>query len=242
MLHHDTYGSPDLPNLLMVHGLFGQGRNWAGPAKALSDMRHVTTVDLRNHGQSAWAAPHDYPAMADDLAAFGSADVLGHSMGGKAAMVLALTKPHLVRRLIVADIAPVAYAHSQMPVIDAIRSVDPTKISRRSEIVRALDLDRGTAAFLAQSFDMDQKRWSLNVEQLAQDMDSILGFPDLSQCFEGPVLFLNGGESTYVRPEHQDQIARLFPNARHETIADAGHWLHADRPQEVITAIRDFLR
>lgn len=241
MLHHDTYGAPDLPKLLMIHGLFGQGRNWAGPAKALSDIRHVTTVDLRNHGQSPWAAPHDYASMAADVIPFTPADVLGHSMGGKAAMTLALTKPHQVNRLIVADIAPVPYAHSQRAVIDAIRNVDTAKISRRSEVVRALKLDRPTAAFLAQSFDMGTSQWSLNVEQLSADMEKILGFPEINQRFEGPTLFLRGSESDYVRPEHHDVISELFPNAQHQTIPNAGHWLHADQPQAVIDAIRDFL-
>src|SRR6056297_37451 len=139
MLNTITHGTPgDRPGLLIAHGLYGSARNWGVIAKRLSDTRKVIAADMRNHGASPWFETHSYEDMAADLAMVldgldGPFDVLGHSMGGKAAMVLALTRPALVNRLIVADIAPVPYSHSQMKYIEAMKAVDPTTITRRSD-------------------------------------------------------------------------------------------------------------
>lgn len=232
--------------LLIAHGLFGSARNWGVVAKRLSSERPVTSVDMRNHGESPWHPTHNYTDMADDLAAAvdGTADVLGHSMGGKAAMTLALTKPHLVRKLVVADIAPVAYDHTQMPMIDAMRSVDLDAVESRGDADRQLQThiaEPGVRAFLLQSLDVREKRWRLNLEILAAEMDAILGFPDIEGVFEGPVLFLAGAESDYIRRDDRDRIKSLFPSATFAKIPDAGHWLHADKPREFEAAVSHFL-
>lgn len=242
-LVHD--GPPDQPDLLIAHGLFGSARNWGVVAKRLSEGRRVVAADMRNHGASDWNPQHNYPLMADDLAQVidGQWDVLGHSMGGKAAMVLALTHPEKVRKLVVADIAPVAYAHTQMDKIDAMRRVDLEHVMSRAEAgdMMALD-DPALTAFFLQSLDLTQKRWRLNLAVLADNMPAILGFPDIDSRFDGPVLFLSGAHSSYVMPAHRDRIRTLFPHARFAKIPDCGHWLHAEKPREFVAAVDVFLR
>lgn len=243
------FGAPGaLPCLLIAHGLFGSGRNWGVIARRLAEDREVVTVDLRNHGDSPWSADHGYPDLAADLArtivGIGApVDLLGHSMGGKAAMTLAVTQPDLVRRLIVADIAPVAYDHTQQHLIDAMRAIG-SEFDSRGAADRALAAhvdDPGTRAFLLQSLDMKDHRWRLNLDALEAHMADILSFPRLDGAFPGPALFLSGGASDYVRPEHRPGILRLFPGARFAGIPGTGHWLHAEKPRETEAAIRAFL-
>ena len=238
------------PALLIVHGLYGSGRNWGVIAKRLSDTRRVITVDMRNHGQSPQNVTHSYPDLANDLAEVINhldipVDVCGHSMGGKAAMVLALQNPTLLRRLIVADIAPVAYGHTQQMFIDAMRSVDLTKITRRSDAEEQLakaGVDRALQSFFTQSLDVPNKRWRLNLDVLEAEMPKIIGWPEeITGPFGGPTLFLSGGASDYVLPTHRTHIKSLFPAARFAKIPGAGHWLHAEKPREFEAATRIFL-
>lgn len=243
---HD--GPADTPPLVIAHGLFGSGRNWGVIAKRLSTQRRVIAVDMRNHGLSPWSDSHSYPDMAADLAQtitpFGQVDLLGHSMGGKAAMVTALTHPDLIRRLIVADIAPVAYSHEQSSNIDAMEAVDLSQITRRSEAesqLAALGLEKTLQSFFTQSLDIKEKAWRLNLKALRQQMPNILSFPDLGGQFSGPTLFLSGALSDYVRPEHRSKIKSLFPAARFAKIPGAGHWLHAEKPREFGAAVDAFL-
>lgn len=251
LTRHGTPGSAT--KLLIVHGLFGSGRNWGAIAKRLSDRGEVLAVDMRNHAGSFWSGVHDYPAMAADLAAVIEAegapmDVLGHSMGGKAAMLLALTRPDRVRRLVVADIAPVAYGHSQTHLIAAMRGMDLTNLSTRAEADRRLAQTVGdpqVRAFLLQSLNLraDPPTWRLNLDVLEARMDGITGWVDDTALppFPGPALFLAGALSDYVRPEARPTIRRLFPQARLARIPGAGHWLHAEKPREFEAAVRVFL-
>ncbi|MFN3936582.1 MAG: alpha/beta fold hydrolase [Gemmobacter sp.] len=239
------------PPLLIAHGLFGSARNWGAIARRLAEARPVLTVDMRNHGQSAWTDTHGYPEMAADLAAAieaqgGAVDVLGHSMGGKAAMALALSRPDLVRRLVVADIAPVAYGHSQSRHIAAMRALDLSGLTARHEADRRLAGtvdDPGLRAFFLQSLDLksDPPRWRLNLDTLEAEMPRIVGWDDLPGRFEAPALFLSGSLSDYVRPEHRPGILAQFPAARFARIPGAGHWLHAERPREFAGAVAAFL-
>lgn len=236
----------DRPSLLIAHGLFGSARNWGVVAKRLSDDREVVAVDMRNHGDSFHAPEHGYEDLAGDLARvieFEGApmDVLGHSMGGKAAMVLALMRPELVRRLVVLDIAPVAYGHSQMRQIEAMRRVDLAIVASRGEAEAQMGAETGIAPFLLQSLDLRGRRWQLNLDALERGMDGIIGFPDVQGRFDGPALFLSGELSDYVRPEHRERIVQLFPDARFAEVEGAGHWLQADRPRETEAAVRAFL-
>ena len=252
MLNHTDHGTPSaLPTLLIVHGLFGSARNWGAIARRLADARRVVTVDMRNHGESFHAEGHGYADLAADLAEViaeigGPVDVVGHSMGGKAAMQLALTRADLVNRLVVADIAPVAYGHSQAHLTRAMRALDLTGVTTRTEADRRLQGavdDPGLRAFLLQSLDLkgDAPRWRLNLDVLEREMEGITGWPGTDGRFEGPTLFLTGALSDYVRPEHRAGIKRLFPNARFAKLPGAGHWLHADKPREFEAALRTFL-
>ena len=250
MLNCVVHGTPTAaPPLLIAHGLFGSARNWGVIAKRLSDTRLVVAVDMRNHAESDWNASHSYPDMAADLAEIiaangGQMDVLGHSMGGKASMVLALTHPKLVRRLVVADIAPVAYTHSQSHLIAAMRSVDLTQVERRSDAnaqLRALVEDDTTRAFLLQSLDLKSKTWRLNLDILDAQMSDITGWPGTTGRMDAPTLFLTGADSDYVTPDGRAHAKELFPNARFAKIPGAGHWLHAQKPREFEATVRIFL-
>jgi pimeloyl-ACP methyl ester carboxylesterase len=254
MLERTIHGQEtDRPALLIVHGLFGSARNWGAIAKRMSDDRQVVTVDMRNHGASPFLPSQGYPEMAADLAEVISAqggpmDVLGHSMGGKAAMWLALSGPELVNRLVVADIAPVTYGHSQSHLIAAMRSLDLSALADRRAADTALAgqiSDPSVRAFLLQSLDMKTSppRWRLNLDVLEAEMDRITGWPDSAKLapWPGRALFLAGASSDYVRPEHRPLIRALFPQAVIARIPGAGHWLHAEKPREFEAALRAFL-
>ncbi len=250
MLNTLEYGHrTDQPDLLIVHGLYGSGRNWGAISKRMAQTRRVVAVDQRNHGASPWFKTHSYEDMAADLAEVieaqtGPMDVLGHSMGGKAAMVLALTRPDLVNRLIVADIAPVAYAHDQSQHITAMKSVDLSKVEKRSDAMSQLEGQVDAAelrSFLTQSLDIENKKWLLNLDVLARDMPKIIGWPDIGGSYDGPTLFLSGSRSDYVKTEHRAVIRSLFPKARFAKIIDAGHWLHAEKPREFIQTLKAWL-
>jgi esterase len=251
MLNVLTFGDKTGVPVLIVHGLFGSGRNWGVIARRLAETRPVIAVDMRNHGDSPRFPTQSYADMAADLAEViaaqgGQADVMGHSMGGKAAMVLALTHPDAVRRLIVADIAPVAYGHTQVQHIHAMRALDLTGLATRSEADRRLAAtvpDPALRAFFLQSLDLKSSppRWKLNLDVLEAEMPGIVGWPDPAGVYDGPVLFLSGALSDYVKSDHRPAILRQFPRARFARIPDTGHWLHADRPREFEAAVATWL-
>lgn len=249
MLAYDTFGPSTGTPLLIAHGLYGSGRNWGVIAKRLAAKRRVITVDMRNHGHSFWSDDHSYPAMAADLAEVidhlgGPMDVLGHSMGGKAAMMLALTRPDTLRALVIGDIAPVGYSHSQIQYIEAMRGVDLSAVTRRSEAnaqLADLGVDPALCSFLTQSLDVADKRWRFNLDALADNMAAILDFPHTEARHDGPVLFLSGATSDYVDRAYRPQIQTLFPNARFAKIPKAGHWLHADNPRAFEQTVAAYL-
>ncbi len=239
------------PPLLIAHGLFGSGRNWGVIARRLADTRSVITVDMRNHGDSPRADTQSYADMAADLAEVimangGTADVLGHSMGGKSAMMLALTQGALVRRLVVADIAPVAYTHDQSQNIAAMAGLDLTGLANRADADQRLSKtieDPALRAFFLQSLDLraTPPGWRLNLAVLAREMPKIVGWPGTPGQFDGRALFLSGADSAYVKPDHRPVILAQFPNAYFARIPGAGHWLHAEKPREFEETVRIFL-
>ena len=252
LIRHPAQTPTDRPPLVIAHGLFGSGRNWGGIARNLAQTQEVVAVDMRNHGTSPWFATHSYPDMAADLAEVirslgGKADLLGHSMGGKAAMQLALTHGALLRKLVVADIAPMAYGHDQSLHIHAMRGLDMTDIATRGEADRRLQAevpDAALRAFFLQSLDLkaaDGPRWRLNLDILEAEMPAIVGWPGTNGQFDGPTLFLTGATSNYVKSEDRPTIKALFPNARFAKIPEAGHWLHADRPRAFEKTVAAFL-
>jgi pimeloyl-ACP methyl ester carboxylesterase len=252
MLNIVRHGQPtDRPPLVIAHGLFGSARNWGVVAKRLGEGREVLAVDMRNHGDSPRDPDCSYRAMAADLAEViaaegGQADVLGHSMGGKAAMALSLADPGRVARLIVVDIAPVAYGHSQIDLVRAMQAVDLGRIARRSEadpMLAQAAPDASLRAFLLQSLVVEEglARWKLDLEALGAGMAEIMGFPALEGRFEGPVLVIKGVESDYLRPEHWPLLEAHFPAARLHEIPGAGHWPHAEAPKPFVAAVDAFL-
>lgn len=246
--------------VLFCHGLFGQGRNWTGIAKALADRHRVELVDLPDHGTSPRSERFDYLAMADavgDLLDPGDpAAVVGHSMGGKTVMLTALRHPERVERLVVVDVSPVPYAHATefAGYIDAMRAIDLDTLERRADAEAALreavpsSMVRG---FLLQSLrredtpDGPRWRWLLNLELLGRDLDLITGWPaetltDVAP-YDGPVLWVGGADSHYVRPEYVEAMDHWFPQNRRVTVKNAGHWVHSEQPAVFVEVLRRFL-
>ena len=247
------YGEGGIP-LLVLHGLFGSGDNWHTIARRLESKRRVIAADLRNHGDSPHSELFTFPAMAGDAAELladrriDSADILGHSLGGKVGMELALSRPELVRRLIVVDIAPKRYRPHNVELRDAMLALDLETIETRREAERALAErvpDRTVQLFLLKNLVHAEGggfRWRLNLEGITRSFENT-GEPIApGRRFVGPVLFLYGGESDYLDPEaDRDYILELFPRAELRRVAGATHWVHADRPDEVVAEIERFL-
>ena len=252
-LHYTKSGSG--PALLILHGLFGSGKNWHSHMRRFAESFEVYSIDLRNHGQSFHADEMNYPAMAADVARLiahlGLRDcrILGHSMGGKVAMTLAIQHPALLSCLIVADIAPVAYQHDYDDLIEPILALDLDSFDSRTQIDHALrpnipeDLLR---AFLLQNLlrEADGWRWRVNWQVLQQDMDYLTGFTALQPDWVSklPSLFIRGARSDYVGSAEIDVIKRHFSNASIATIDAAGHWLHAEQPLQFSQLALEFLR
>lgn len=242
------------PPLVILHGLFGSARNWGAIGRRLSARRRVLAMDLRNHGASPRAAAMDYGSMSGDVAetmeAAGAAPtaLLGHSMGGKAAMALALARPDAVTRLLVADIAPVPYPPRQARIVGAMRAVPLRPGLARREADTALLAegvqDAATRAFLLQNlrFDGEAPEWRCGLDEIAAALNAIEGFPEFGTRYEGPALFLLGERSDYVQPEHRPRIRALFPAARFMTLRGTGHWLHAEKPEEFTAVAEGFFQ
>lgn len=238
--------------VVLLHGLFGAAQNWGTIQKRLAARHRVVALDLRNHGASPHAAAMEYPVMAADVAetliALGAAPaaLIGHSMGGKVAMALALSGPELVSRLVVADVAPVAYPPALRGYAAAMRALPLRPGLTRREADAALSgavPEPGIRAFLLQNlrFETDPPAWRLGLEEIAAAMPAIEGFPDSVAQYRGPTLFLGGERSNYIRPEYHARIRALFPAARFATVPNAGHWVHAENPQGFLDLIEPFL-
>ena len=209
-LHHRSYGNPRRPAVVLLHGLFGSGQNWGSVARRLEGRFHVVVPDLRNHGQSPHAERHDYPGMAADLVALldrlelPRSILVGHSMGGKVAMLLALSAPQRVAALAVVDIAPVTYGHDFDDVLAAFRAVDLAGLGGRGDAERQMApwvQGAGVRAFLLQNLvrGSDGWRWRLNVDALAAGQRDILSFPAAAGIrYPGPTQFIHGELSDYV--------------------------------------------
>ena len=242
------------PPVAILHGLFGSGRNWRSVAQHLAERHRVLTFDLRNHGASPWAEGMSYGEMVEDLRAsfrargIDDAAVLGHSMGGKTAMLMALLHPGEVGRLVVVDIAPAANPPNLLAYIRAMRALDLHGVRRRGEadlkLAEAVP-DPAERAFLLQNLMIgeDAAHWRLNLEAIERGFSQIVGFPDLpaGMVYPGPALFVAGARSNYIQPEHEPAIRRLFPQAWIMRIEGAGHWVHAEQPQAFLQAVAPFL-
>jgi pimeloyl-ACP methyl ester carboxylesterase len=245
------------PRIAFLHGLFGQGRNWTGVAKALSQDFRVTLVDLPNHGLSPWTEDVGYLGMAEAVAnIFAEQDqagtVVGHSMGGKVAMTLALRRPELVERLCVVDIAPVSYRQFSnfVDYVRGMRALSLPGLSRRADAEAQLAPyvpDASVRSFLLQNLrrdrDTDGWRWQLNLSLLADRLDQLADWPAMTAPpYPGPVLWLRGSRSSYVRSEYAAGMRALFPRAQLLTVKNAGHWVHAEQPETFVQVVRRFAR
>jgi esterase len=239
----------DGPPVVVLHGLFGAGRNWITVARALASRYRFHLVDLRNHGASPHTPTMTYRDMVADvrrlLETLGLAQftLVGHSMGGKAAMSLALTDARGLRRLISVDIAPVSYPDPFVDIIAALQALDLRNIQRRADADRALAAaipETAVRLFILQNlvFEQGRPRWRLNLDTLKQDMPNILGpLPVAADAhYDGPAWFIRGALSDRIVNEHLPQIAHWFPHYHLETIAGGGHWPHAEAPAAFLAA------
>lgn len=248
------------PRIAFLHGLFGQGRNWMQIAKAV-DARALL-VDLPDHGRSPWSTEFSYLAYADQVArtlrSVGGEDrwtLIGHSLGGKVAMVVALRHPDLIERLGVVDIAPKGYGDLSRfeGYIKGMRELELGQLGSRADAesrFAAVEPDPGVRAFLLQNLrrDADGWHWQPNLELFAADADRgsesvIAGFPDEDFTpYQGPVLWLVGGESRYVKPADSAAMRALFPSVQLVTVKGADHWVHTQAPGVTVEAVKMLLR
>ncbi len=249
-LAYRDYGNG--PPLVILHGLFGSARNWQSIAMRLADRFRVLTVDLRNHGESPWAPTMSFADMAGDLSAFikdhalHDVTVVGHSLGGKTAMLCALRDPDLISQLVVVDIAPVRYRHDYLDYVQAMMGLDLAHISRRAE-AEALLADAIPEAtmrkFLVQNLATGPKGlvWKLNLEAVRRSMAELVDFPYVADWeFDGRTLFVSGDQSDYIQPKYQNVIFALFPQAEFAVIKGAGHRVHVDQPERFVDRLVEF--
>lgn len=260
MLHTTSYGDRGT-RIAFCHGLFGQGKNWTQIGKALADEGHrVTLVDLPNHGRSPWTRIFSYAQMADALAetlqSVGGQDrwvVVGHSMGGKAVMLLTLRHPELVERLVVVDMSPVDYGglSSFGTYVAGMTSVPVDSITARSqadESMRPYVSDTTIRAFLLQNLRRDGQRfrWQMNLDLLGRSLGLLGGWPSedvpAGARYDGPVLWIKGERSPYVQAAYGEAMRALFPKVRLVTVKGAGHWVHSERPDVFFSTIRPFVQ
>lgn len=259
-LNFDTYPETaeqlTSPPLIIIPGLFGSTSNWRGFAKRLGDDYPVIVIDQRNHGRSPHAASHSYADMVGDLLEFVDQQGIdqfipcGHSMGGKVAMLFAHQYPQRVAKLAVLDIAPIAYSHSHSSYLEAMLAIDLETLESRSEADRRLRADipdTATRLFLLQSLvgSPGQYQWRLNLAALLEYMPQIVGFPDTLQGASPSHIetaFIYGENSDYVQAKHHTLIRDCFSAAQFVGIPGAGHWLHVEQPERVLSALRRFLK
>lgn len=253
-LFHKQYG--DGPPFLILHGLLGASGNWHSLSRnVFAEDFSVYALDLRNHGRSPHAERLDYPSMAADVERFfqihalREAYLMGHSMGGKVAMQLALSDPGLIKKLIVVDVAPRAYPPYHREILDALQSIAPSSVSSRDDVEEALTeriSSKPVRQFLLKNlaYDSDDDRyyWQMGLDAIAENYENVNQAIESDRRYDGPTLFVRGENSSYIDDEEDmDEIRRLFPKARLETIAGAGHWIHADKPDAFAEVVLDFL-
>jgi len=232
------------PPVILLHGLFGMGRNLGAVARALSDQYAVFSFDLPNHGRSPHSDAMTISSMADEVLAMldqlglASVNVLGHSLGGKVAMSLALRYPSRVHKMIVADIAPVTYSSQHDAVLAGLGSIDVQQVASRAEVQKLLQAsidDAATCQFLMQNLEKQTQgfRWRMNLPAIIKNYDDLrqgLSLDKDHQAFDKQVLFIAGEYSDYIKPEYEAVTRALFPDSTFEEIAGASHWLHAEKP------------
>jgi esterase len=243
--------------VILIHGLFGNLDNLKGLGKALQSDFNVMLVDLPDHGKSSHTDTFSLTTYAQRIAqtirshGISSCHLVGHSLGGKAAMMMALDAPPdlVFTSLVVADIAPVTYPARHDAVFAALNGIDLKHVNTRAEVqahfARTLN-DEGTRQFLLKGLRKTDGepmwQWQFNLPLLERDYHSIIAWPDTDRTFSGPTLFIKGALSDYITTEMQPAITQHFPNAKARVIAGTGHWLHAQKPQIFNAAVSRFLQ
>lgn len=241
-LHSLQQGNSGEP-IVILHGLFGNSRNWLGVAKFLSKEHCVYSLDLRNHGESFHNQQMNYEIMAEDVLNFlqhkglSSTHLIGHSMGGKTAMWLSLNHPDKIKSLVVVDIAPIAYQHSFMQILNGLDGIPLHKINSRQEAdehLKAFVDEQSLRQFLLQNLQFKDEKWTwrINLPALRESIGNIVGFPELNDIkpLRQKSLFIAGQDSDYLSPEGQQLAKQYFPHSRTIRIKQAGHWPHAEQP------------
>ncbi len=244
-------GAPEAEPVVLLHGLFGQARNLGRLQRRLADLGRIVAIDLRSHGTSP-AGALDLRAMGADVEetmrslGLGPAAVIGHSLGGKVAMALALDHPDATLGILVADIAPAGYRHGHGGLVEALRALDLSPGLTRAGADAALAVsvaDPSVRALLLQNLRTGTRPgWTIGLDEIAASLDQAEGWPAWPDArFEGPAWFVRGERSDYVLPDHWEGIRALFPHAVLKTVPDAGHWLHVDQPDAFAAIARAFI-
>ncbi|OED35337.1 hypothetical protein AB833_30715 [Chromatiales bacterium (ex Bugula neritina AB1)] len=255
LLHFQSSGqaSAERPDIVILHGLFGDGDNWRGQAEKLSDRFRVHLIDLRNHGASPHTDSMSYHSMAADVAltcdtiGIESMHLIGHSMGGKTAMQFALDLPHRLHKLIIVDIAPRQYPHHHQQIIEGLQQIQSNHIDSRqsaNKILAGYIENDGIRAFLLKNLRRQHDgsyRLRFNLDTISGHYESIAAGVTGSGSYTGPTLFIKGANSDYLAAADQPLVQSLFPNARLKTIGGAGHWPHSEKPDVTHKIISDFL-
>lgn len=240
-------------HLVIMHGLFGLSDNWQTLGKKWAEDYTVHLLDMRNHGRSPHSEEFSYELMADDVLEYldqhsiEEAHLLGHSMGGKVAMLFSVLNPERCKSLIVADIGPKAYPPHHMDVIEALEALPVNELKSRSEANAQFGpkLDLGVRQFLLKNLYWEEKNklnWRFNLPVISREIRKVGESLAPNAYYDRPCIFLRGGDSWYIKDEDLDEIQSHFPQAELITIPDAGHWLHAQQPELVYEVVRDFLR
>ncbi|MCP4598088.1 alpha/beta fold hydrolase [Neptuniibacter sp.] len=250
LLNYQIHGEGE--PLIILHGLFGTLENWGAQIKTLSENFRVIAADMRNHGKSPHSEDISYDLMAQDIAALmqhlnlEKAHIIGHSMGGKAAMQLALSRPELINKLIIVDIAPVEYTPHHDDVFKGLFAVDLDSLKSRGDADKQLAeyIDElGVRAFLLKNlYRTEDKKfaWRMNLETLHEQYQNISAAPE-GDAYQSPVLFIKGANSDYLLPKYRDAVLSMFPKADYKIIQNAGHWPHAEKPAEFTQLILNYL-
>ncbi|TDO98710.1 alpha/beta fold hydrolase [Marinomonas balearica] len=252
MIHSKQYGE-DKPDLIVLHGLFGNADNWHSIAQSWSEFYTVHCLDLPNHGKSSPMDSPDYPKMADAIIAWmeesniGPCYLLGHSMGGKVAMQLASSFPSKFKKLIVVDIAPVDYQPSHLEIFQGLAAIDSARPSSRKaadDLLAQYESNMGVRQFLLKNLKKEETGFSIGLarENIQEGYPSILAKPPLSAPYNNPTLFIKGANSDYIQQKHTKETVAFFPNTNVKIIPDTGHWLHAEKPIPFGNIVKRFLK
>jgi len=250
-LHFREIGSG--PPMIILHGVFGSSDNWFSIGKSFAENWKVYLIDQRNHGQSFHSDEFNYPVMANDINLFiqnesvGRPVVIGHSMGGKVAMQLAVNQPNLIKSLVVVDIAPKKYPVHHKQLLDGLFSIDLKNVSSRQDLelhISRFENNSAVRQLLMKNVGRDQNnnfKWKLNLNSINNNLEKLSDALDYTNPYYAKTLFIMGENSDYINNEDEEMIRQAFPNAKISSIQDAGHWVQADQPEQFIKVVEDFL-